>query len=193
MCFLYTVADWRIKLKKNYNDGQFVDAGYLGALQGNNIIFIMISWLALRIFYILFVRTYLRVDLSFLKEWERQHFPPGLGLRYRLADADVPLSSKILGLFYFGMKGESHLACLNTSCTLSESNVSRVARATLLLRILIIEKNITEDFLFFPFFLLSGKINVNEPRVNNVFGLSQTKFTCSSAFNCPHHRKVEFV
>lgn len=91
------------------------------------------------------------------------------------------------------MKGESHLACLNTSCTLSESNVSRVARATLLLRILIIEKNITEDFLFFPFFLLSGKINVNEPRVNNVFGLSQTKFTCSSTFNCPHHLKVEFV
>lgn len=145
---LFIHCSWLTHKIKNYNDGQFVDAWYLRALQGNNIIFIMSYWLALRIF----LRTYLRVDLSFLKEWEMQHFPPGLGLRYRLADADVPLSSNILGLFIFGMKGESHLACLNTSCTLSESNVSRVARATLLLRILIIEEKYYWGFsLFFHF------------------------------------------
>lgn len=51
-----------------------------------------------------------------------------------------------------------HLACLNTSCTLSGSNVSDVAKALCLLGILIIEK------ILLIIILLYGKGNViNNP------------------------------
>lgn len=87
----------------------------------------------------------------FLQDWERQHFPPGLSIRYRLADADVPVSLKILGLSFWH-EGRSHLACLNISCTLSKSNVSGVARATLLHRIFFIYP-LQSYIRFEPFYL----------------------------------------